>query len=124
MEVPAPVVADEPRRSKVRRLLRKYGPIVVGVVGVVVIFVWVLPSIADYGDVWAAIKTLSWEEIIVLIVLTAFNIATNGPPLMAALPGLKYIPSLTVTLASTASTYVTPGGAAVGMGLTYGMLRA
>ena len=119
----ATATSEDPRRAKLKKRLRKYGPIVLGAVGVVVIFVWVLPSIADYSDVWAAIKTLSWEEMVVLGVLTLLNIATNGPPMMAALPGLKYVPALVVTLASTASTYVTPGGAAVGMGLTYAMLR-
>ena len=42
---------------------------------------------------------------------------------MAALPGLKFRPALAVTTSSTASTYVAPGGPAVGMGLAFAMLR-
>jgi uncharacterized membrane protein YbhN (UPF0104 family) len=110
--------------SKRKTILRRYLPPAIGLVFVVVTFVFIIPSIADYRSVWAAIKTLSWEEVGLLIGLVALNIATNGPPLMSALPGLRYVPSLVVTLASTASTYVAPGGAAVGMGLTFGMLRA
>jgi uncharacterized protein (TIRG00374 family) len=43
---------------------------------------------------------------------------------MVALPGLGFLRALTVTLASTASTYVAPGGAAVGTALSVAMLRA
>jgi uncharacterized membrane protein YbhN (UPF0104 family) len=118
--VTADVAAEPPKR---RSRLRRFGPAAIGLVFVVVTFVFVLPSIADYGSVWGAIKTLTWPEVALLAVLTALNLATNGPPLMASLPGLRYLPSLVVTLASTASTYVAPGGAAVGMGLTFGMLR-
>jgi putative heme transporter len=103
---------------------RRYLPLAIGLIAVVVIFAFVLPKIADYGSVWDSIKTLTWPEALLLAVLTAVNIATYAPPLMAALPGLRYVPALTVTLASTASTYVAPGGAAVGMGLTFAMLRA
>ena len=99
-----------PRRSK----LRRFGPPVIGLVVVVVTFVFVLPKIADYGSVWDAVTTLTWREALVLGVLTAINIITYAPPLMSALPGIKFIPALTVSLASTASTYVAPGGAAVG----------
>jgi uncharacterized protein (TIRG00374 family) len=42
---------------------------------------------------------------------------------MAALPGLGYQQATVLTLASTASTYIAPGGAAVGVGTSYAMLR-
>jgi uncharacterized membrane protein YbhN (UPF0104 family) len=42
---------------------------------------------------------------------------------MAALPGLHYRQATVLTLASTASTYIAPGGAAVGIGASYAMLR-
>ena len=38
------------------------------------------------------------------------NLATFAPPWMAALPGLGYWSAETVTQASTASTYLAPGG--------------
>jgi uncharacterized membrane protein YbhN (UPF0104 family) len=41
---------------------------------------------------------------------------------MAALPGLRFWPALLVTQASTASTYLAPGGPAVGAGLSAAML--
>jgi uncharacterized membrane protein YbhN (UPF0104 family) len=55
--------------------------------------------------------------------VTALNLATYAPPWQAALPGLRFRQAFVLTQASTASTYVLPGGAAVGMGVSYGMLR-
>jgi uncharacterized membrane protein YbhN (UPF0104 family) len=87
-------------------------------------FFFVLPKIADYREVWETIQGLTWDQILVLLAATALNIVTFAPPFMAALPGLGFVRALTVTQASTASTYVAPGGAAVGMGLSFAMLRA
>ena len=98
--------------------------IVVAVVVIVGVFLFILPRIADYGAVWDTIKGLSREQIAVLAAAEIFNILTFAPPFMAALPGLSFLRALVVTQASTASTYIAPGGAAVGMGVGYAMLRA
>jgi putative heme transporter len=107
-----------------RSLFRRAAPLVLGVAFVGFTFGYVLPKIADYGAVWDAIRSLSWQEIMLLVVLTVLNILTFAPPFMAALPGLRFFPALTVTLGSNASTYVLPGAGAVGMGFAYAMLRA
>ena len=78
-------------------------------------FAYVLPRIANYGEVWGAVKALSWKQIVVLLLATLVNLATFAPPWMAALPGLGFRRAFVVTQASTASTYVAPGGAAVGL---------
>ena len=96
----------------------------VGIGVVVVTFAFVLPKIADYRDVWAVVKTLSWTQVAVLLGATALNLLTFAPPWMAALPGLRFRQAFVVTQSSTASTYVAPGGVAVGMALSYAMLRA
>jgi putative heme transporter len=87
-------------------------------------YVFVLPQFADYSEVWAQVKTLSWEWIAVLIGAVILNLATFAPPWMAALPGLGYWSAETVTQASTASTYLAPGGPAVGIGISAAMLFA
>ena len=51
-------------------------------------YVFVLPQFANYSEVWAQVKTLSWEWILVLLGAVIFNIVTFAPPWMAALPGL------------------------------------
>ena len=70
------------------------------------------------------VKDVSWEWIVALAAATALNLATFAPPWMAALPGLRFRPALMMTQASTALSIVTPGGAAVGMAGSYGILRS
>jgi uncharacterized protein (TIRG00374 family) len=96
---------------------------VLGIVVVAATFAFVLPRIADYGEVWGVVKGLSWKQVVALLLATLVNLATFAPPWMAALPGLGFRRAFVVTQASTASTYVAPGGAAVGLALSYGMLR-
>jgi len=96
---------------------------VVGIAVVAAVFAFVLPRIADYGEVWAVVEGLSWKQIVALLLATLLNLATFAPPWMAALPQLGFRRAFVVTQASTASTYVAPGGAAVGVALSYAMLR-
>jgi uncharacterized membrane protein YbhN (UPF0104 family) len=95
-----------------------------GIAVLVATFVFILPRIADYRDVWGVVKGLSWSDLALLAGATALNLATFAPPWMAALPGLRFRQAFVVTQASTASTYVAPAGAAVGMALSFAMLRA
>jgi uncharacterized protein (TIRG00374 family) len=88
------------------------------------VFAFALPRIANYGEVWDVVKTLSWQWLVALGIATALNLATYAPPLVAALPGLRYLHAARVTLASTALSMVAPGGAAVGMATSFAMLRA
>ena len=87
------------------------------------VFAFVLPRIADYGEVWGVVERLSWKQIVALLLATLLNLATFAPPWMAALPQLGFRRAFVVTQASTASTYLAPGGAAVGVALSYAMLR-
>jgi uncharacterized membrane protein YbhN (UPF0104 family) len=119
----APAAAEAP--SAGRRFTWKR--LVGGGVGLAVIigtFVFILPQVANYRDVWEVVKELSWAQIGLLLGATALNLATYAPPYQASLPGLRFRQAFVLTQASTASTYVLPGGAAVGMGASYGMLRA
>ena len=88
------------------------------------IFAFALPRIANYGDVWDVVQTLSWQWFVVLALATILNLATYAPPLVAALPGLTYLRASRITLASSALAAVAPGGAAVGMATSFAMLRA
>ena len=109
-----------PHRSRRRRLVG----IGVGLAITALTFAFVLPRIADYGQVWGVVRRLSWQEILLLLGATALNLVTFAPPWMVALPGLGFRRAFAVTQASTASTYIAPGGAAVGVALSYAMLRA
>jgi uncharacterized protein (TIRG00374 family) len=103
--------------------VRRHGPRALAIVVVVGVFVFVLPRIADWGSVWDVVKGLTWGDIGILAFVTILNILTFGPPWMAALPGLSFRNSLTVSLASTAIANVAPGGDAVGLATTFAMLR-
>ena len=94
------------------------------VVVVAAVFVFFLPRIADYRDVWDLVQQLGWEEWALLAGATALNLATFPPPWMVTLPGLSYREALAMTQASTALSLVTPAGAAVGMAASYSMLRS
>lgn len=105
------------------RSVRRIAGIVLGLAVVVATFVFVLPRIADYGDVWDVVQDLSWEQLGALAAAAVINLSTFAPQWMAALPGLRFRQAFVVTQASTASTYVAPGGPAVGMALSFAMLR-
>jgi putative heme transporter len=102
---------------------RRIIAIVITVVVLVAIFAFVLPKIANYGAVWDALRQLTWPELAALGAAELLNLATFGPPYMAVLPGLDYGRASLIALSSTASTYVAPGGAAVGVGVAFAMLR-
>jgi putative heme transporter len=86
-------------------------------------FVYFLPTIANYGQVWDVVKTLSWQQILLLLAASAINLVTFAPPWMVALPGLTFMQAFTVTQASTALSIVVPGGIAAGVAGSYGILR-
>src|SRR5438034_6363630 len=110
------------RRSRWTRRRLLGGGFAVAVVAAV--FVFVLPRIADYRDVWGVLEELSWGDGVVLAAATALNVATFAPPWMAALPGLRFRQALVLSQASTALSIVSPAGAAVGMAGSYAMLRS
>jgi uncharacterized membrane protein YbhN (UPF0104 family) len=103
-----------------KRLLGAAGSIAI----VVLVFVFVLPRIADYRDVFDVLRGLGWQDWAVLAGAVLLNLATFPPPWMAALPGLGYREGMAMTQASTALSIVSPAGAAVGMAASYSMLRS
>ncbi|MGH3136716.1 MAG: lysylphosphatidylglycerol synthase transmembrane domain-containing protein [Gaiellaceae bacterium] len=113
----------EEARKKKRAGWKRWAMIGLSVAIIALTFAFVLPKIADYRAVWDVVKGLSWQWIVVLILVALLNAATNAPPWMAALPGLSFIQAARVTLASTAMTMVAPGGAAPGMATSFAMLK-
>lgn len=100
--------------------------IILGTLGLVVVvltFAVVLPRIASYTDVWDVVKGLDTTWLLALGAAVVVNVVTYAPPWMIALPGLRFRQALPFTQASTALTYVAPGGGIVGMAGSYGLLR-
>jgi putative heme transporter len=91
---------------------------------VATVFLFVLPRIADYRDVWDVLKDVSWQDALLLVGVTILNLVTFAPPWMASLPGLGFRQALMMSQAATALSIVSPAGAAVGMAGSYSMLRS
>jgi uncharacterized protein (TIRG00374 family) len=106
------------KRTK-RRLLG--GGFAVAVI--VAVFVFFLPRIADYREVWHVVQGISGKDALLLAAATVLNVVTFAPPWMASLPGLGFRQAFAMSQASTALSIVSPAGAAVGMAGSYSMLR-
>src|SRR5207244_11783907 len=77
------VAPRPPSRHKSRR--RQLIVIGLGIAVVAATFVFVLPRIADYGEVWSVVKKLSWQQIAALVGATALNLVTFASPWLVAL---------------------------------------
>ena len=61
---------------------------------VVGVFAFVLPRVADYGEVWDVVSGLSTLDLVALVAAAILNLLTFAPPWMAALPGLSFVHAL------------------------------
>jgi uncharacterized protein (TIRG00374 family) len=100
---------------------RKVVSAVVAILIVVGIFWYFLPQFADISDVWATIRSMTWLEITTLALLAVWNLLTYCFVLVVATPGLTLAQAFVVTESTTAVSNTIPGGAAIGIGMTYGM---
>jgi putative heme transporter len=106
------------RRSR-RAVLRS----VLGIGLAAVVFVEVVPRIASYGSVGKQLAHVSVPWAVALAVAAALDVLTTALPWRALLPQLSWIGALGFTQASTALTLVFPGGAPLGMAISFGLLR-
>jgi uncharacterized protein (TIRG00374 family) len=93
----------------------------VSVVVVVLIFGFLFPKLADYGEVWRTIEDMSPLEKWSLGLVALWNLMSYWPVLTASLPGLRIREAAVANLASTAVANTLPGGAAIGIGVTITM---
>jgi lysylphosphatidylglycerol synthase-like protein len=108
------------RRSSppIRRILQGLGSLVL----IVAIFWFLFKGIA-FGQVWAAIRALTWLEVATLAVVAGWNLCTYALVWMSVTPGLGFWPAMVMTQSTTAVANTVPGaGPVVGIGMTYGML--
>lgn len=115
---------DEGSPSPGAPLWRKVLGTVVSLGVVVAVFGFLLPSVAGYGEVLDSIAQMTAIEVLSLVLVGLFNLATYQPGLMAALPGLSFGRALQVSQASTAVSNTVPAGAAFGVGLSATMYRS
>jgi uncharacterized membrane protein YbhN (UPF0104 family) len=106
-----------------RRRRRAVLRFALGVALAAAVFVEVVPRIASYGSVAHRLGTVSAPWISALAGATLLDVVTTAFPWQAVLPQLSFLGALAFTQASTALTTVLPGGAPLGMALSFGFLR-
>ena len=111
---PLPPPARGTRRRQLGRTL--FSIVVVGVV-----YLGVLPQVADIGDVWDQVRAMTPVEVTTLVLVSIWNLVTYLFVVLPALPGLTWGQGVVVTQSTTAASNVLPAGAAVGIGMTYAM---
>jgi uncharacterized membrane protein YbhN (UPF0104 family) len=87
-------------------------------------FAVILPRVADTSHVWRLIRALGVMQIALLVAATAWNVLTYWPVMMAGLPGLPIKQAAVVNQSSTSVAMTVPGGGALAVGVTYGMLSS
>jgi putative heme transporter len=85
------------------------------------VFLGALPHIADLEDVWHLILRMTAGQAAILAGLTALNVVTYWPVLVAGLPGLGYRKAALVNQSSTSVAMTIPGGGALAVGVSYAM---
>jgi uncharacterized membrane protein YbhN (UPF0104 family) len=106
-------------RSSRRAVLR----FALGIALAAVVFIEIVPRIASYGSVAHQLGTVSAPWIAALAVGALLDIVTTALPWQAVLPQLSFLGALAFTQASTALTTLLPGGAPLGMAISFGFLR-
>src|SRR5829696_539961 len=94
---------------------------VLSLVLVVAIF-YFLRKKFDPAQAWAAITAMTWLELTILGLLAVWNLCTYALVWMMVTPGLGFRRAMVMTQATTAVANTVPGGSAIGIGMTYGML--
>jgi uncharacterized protein (TIRG00374 family) len=104
-------------RSPGRRALQ----IVLSLALVAAIFYFLLRGV-DFQQVRAHIAAMTWIELATLFGVAAWNVLTYAFVWMSVTPGLSFGRAMIMTQSSTAVANTVPGGAAIGVGMTYAML--
>ena len=104
-----------PRRAVLRSAL--------GVALAVAVFAAVVPRIASYGSVAHQLAAVSTPWAIAIAAAAGLDVLTTALPWRALLPQVSWLGALGFTQASTALTIILPGGAPLGMAISFGLLR-
>jgi uncharacterized membrane protein YbhN (UPF0104 family) len=86
-------------------------------------YVWALPQIANYGSVGARLATVSAWWAVALAAVAILDVLSSALPWRTLLPELSWLDAIGFTQASTSLQTFVPGGAAVGVGISFGILR-
>jgi len=108
------------KKSRLRSVLQSLFSLAL----VVAIFFFVLPQVADFGEVWAEIQAMTWIEMAAIAVVAVWNLVTYWLLWLAVLPGITFPQAAVSTEASTAVANTVPGGSYLAVGLNYSMIHS
>jgi uncharacterized membrane protein YbhN (UPF0104 family) len=111
------------RRARRKRRVRAL-QVALSVVVVVAIFALILPKIASYTSVWQTISSLTWLELLTIVLAATFNLFTYWWQMMAALPGLTLGQAAVNNQTTTTIADILPGGGVIALGMTYAQLHS
>lgn len=118
MQAPPESAARRPGRAK--RVLQAAISLAIGWA----LLVGVLPRLADLGEVWATVRSMTFIQTAVLIGIAVWNLFGYQLVMMAALPGLRFRHAFVTGQIAAAVTNTVPAGSVVGIGVTYGVLSS
>jgi len=110
--------------AKARKRALRIAEIVISVVLVAGIFAFAIPKFASYGDVWAAVREMTWLEIATLTGISIVNIVTYWPVMVASMPGLTLAQAAVNNQSSSSIANTLPGGGLIATGISYTMYRS
>jgi len=119
---PPPPPALRPHSRPARSSRREKIVWLIGVAAMVVVFVWVVPRVASYAEIWRTVRGLSAGELGLLLALGLVVIALNGWSAVAALPGLGWWHGTQTGLVGNFLTSLFPTGA--DLAARYAMCRS
>ncbi len=117
-EAAAPARADQPTW---RRLTRRLLPPLFSAAIVVAVFWYFLPQFTSISAVWDSIRSMTWLQVLTLVLLALWNLTTYFIVNVTTMPGLTYPQAAVATESSTAVSNTVPGGGALGIAMNYAM---
>jgi uncharacterized protein (TIRG00374 family) len=88
------------------------------------VFGFALPRFASYGAVWGSVTAMTWPWLGVIAVALVASLVTTWMMIAAVLPSLRLRDAAAVNLGSSAVANTVPGGGALAMGVSWGMLAS
>jgi putative heme transporter len=110
--------------TSARKRVFRVAQILISLAIVVGIFAFAIPKFADYGDVLDAVVEMTWLEITTLAAVSAINIVTYWPVMVASMPGLTLAQAAVNNGSSTSIANTLPGGGLIATGISYSMYRS
>jgi len=86
-------------------------------------YAWAVPQVASYGSVGDTLATVSAGWAAALAAAAVLDVLTSSLPWRVLLPQLSWLDTIGFTQASTSLQTFVPGGAPVGMAISFGLLR-